>query len=67
MKDTTAKEPIIFWNRFDQVKPDADQEYLVCTPDGVIRVSYYNGDTWGYLNSVKEDVVYWSILPFVPF
>jgi hypothetical protein len=58
--------PVIFWQRFDQVKPEGDAEYLVCNTDGVIRVSYYDGTDWGYLASVKENITHWSILPSVP-
>ena len=58
--------PVIFWQRFNQVKPQGDAEYLVCNTDGVIRVSYYDGKDWGYLASVKENITHWSILPSVP-
>lgn len=33
---------VIFWQRFDQVKPQGDAEYLVCNTDGIIRVSYFD-------------------------
>jgi hypothetical protein len=62
----TVLAPVIFWQRFDQVKPEGDAEYLVCNTDGVIRVSYYDGTDWGYLASVKENITHWSILPSVP-
>jgi len=58
--------PVIYWNRFNQVLPPEDGEYLVCNNDGVIRVSYYNGDSWGYLASVKENITHWSMLPELP-
>lgn len=58
--------PVIFWQRFDQVKPQGDAEYLVCNTDGVIRVSYFDGTNWGYLSTVKENITHWSILPQVP-
>jgi hypothetical protein len=58
--------PVIFWQRFDQVKPQGDAEYLVCNTDSVIRVSYFDGKDWGYLASVKENITHWSILPSVP-
>jgi hypothetical protein len=58
--------PVIFWQRFDQIKPQGDAEYLVCNADGVIRVSYFDGMDWGYLASVKENITHWSILPSVP-
>ena len=57
---------VIFWQRFDQVKPQGDAEYLVCNTDGVIRVSYFDGTSWGYLSTVKENITHWSILPQVP-
>ena len=57
---------VIFWQRFDQVKPQGDAEYLVCNTDGVIRVSYFDGINWGYLSTVKENITHWSILPQVP-
>ena len=57
---------VIFWQRFDQVKPQGDAEYLVCDTDGVIRVSYFDGINWGYLSTVKENITHWSILPQVP-
>jgi len=56
---------VIFWQRFDQVKPQGDGEYLVCNADGVIRVSYFDGKDWGYLSTVKENITHWSILPSV--
>lgn len=58
--------PVIFWQRFDQIKPQGDAEYLVCNTDGVIRVSYFDGKYWGYLSTVKENITHWSILPQVP-
>ena len=57
---------VIFWQRFDQVKPQGDAEYLVCNTDGIIRVSYFDGINWGYLSTVKENITHWSILPQVP-
>ena len=57
---------VIFWQRFDQVKPQGDAEYLVCNTDGVIRVSYFDGTHWGYLESVRENITHWSMLPQVP-
>lgn len=66
MKDTNPIETVIFWNKFPQVKPDADSEYLVCNTNGVLMVSYFDGEHWGYLASVKEDISHWSILPQVP-
>ena len=62
----TVLAPVIFWQRFDQVKPQGDAEYLVCNTDGVIRVSYFDGTDWGYLATVKENITHWSILPQVP-
>ena len=62
----TVLAPVIFWQRFDQVKPQGDAEYLVCNTDGVIRVSYFDGNHWGYLASVRENITHWSILPQVP-
>ena len=62
----TVLAPIIFWQLFDQVKPQGDAEYLVCNTDGVIRVSYFDGTRWGYLSTVKENITHWSILPQVP-
>ena len=57
---------VIFWQRFDQVKPQGDAEYVVCNTDGIIRVSYFDGINWGYLSTVKENITHWSILPQVP-
>ena len=62
----TVLAPVIFWQRFDQVKPQADSEYLVCNTDGIIKVSYFDGTHWGYLASVRENITHWSILPQVP-
>lgn len=62
----TVLAPVIFWQRFDQVKPQGDAEYLVCNTDCVIRVSYFDGTNWGYLASVRENITHWSILPQVP-
>ena len=58
--------PVIYWNKFEDIKPNADEEYLVTNSDGVIRVSYFDGVNWGYLCSVKENIIYWSILPQSP-
>ena len=64
--DNRLLAPVIFWQRFDQIKPKGDAEYLVCNTDGVIRVSYFDGTNWGYLSTVKENITHWSILPQVP-
>jgi hypothetical protein len=58
--------PVVFWERFNHIKPQGDMEYLVCNTDGVIRVSYFDGIDWGYLATVKEDITHWSMLPQVP-
>ena len=68
-KSTEAKllAPVVFWNKFEDVKPNPDKEYLVTNSDGVILVSYFDGVNWGYLCSVKENIIYWSVLPQSPF
>ncbi|CAH56632.1 hypothetical protein PHG11b_5 [Flavobacterium phage 11b] len=58
--------PVIYWNKLEDIKPNAEEEYLVTNSDGVIRVSYFDGLNWGYLCSVKENIIYWSILPQSP-
>jgi hypothetical protein len=52
----TMLAPVIYWNRFNQVLPPEAAEYLVCDSDDIIKVSYYNGDSWGYLASVRENI-----------
>ena len=63
--ETGPIKPIVFWNRFENVKPDGDSEYFVCTSDNVIKVSYFDGQSWGYTNK-KEHVILWSPLPEIP-
>jgi hypothetical protein len=64
--NNVAFPPIIYWNKFDDIKPNGDEEYLVTNSDGVIRVSYFDGTNWGYYSAVKEEIIYWSILPKSP-
>ena len=63
--ETGPIKPIVIWNRFEDVKPDGDSEYFVCTNDKVIKVSYFDGQSWGYTNK-KEHVILWSPLPEIP-
>lgn len=63
--ETEPIKPIVIWNSFEKVKPDGDSEYLVCTSDKVIKVSYFDGKSWGY-TSKTEDVILWSPLPKIP-
>jgi hypothetical protein len=58
--------PIVFWQRFDRIKPQGDAEYLVCNTDGVIRVSYFDGVEWGYSSLIKENITHWAMLPSAP-
>lgn len=62
--DIDFKKPIIFWNEFEKVKPVTDGDYLVCDVDGIIKVSYFDGECfWGSLSNSTLNITKWSLLP----
>ena len=63
---STRLAPVIYWNDFKKVKPSADEEYLVCDYDKIIKISYFDGEKWGYYHNSDDDILFWSLLPSVP-
>lgn len=58
--------PVIYWNDFKKIKPNADEEYLVCDYDKIIKISYFDGEKWGYYHNSDDDILFWSLLPSSP-
>lgn len=68
-KSTEAKHvlaPVIYWQNFEKVQPNPDEEYLVCDIDKIIKISYFDGEKWGYYQNSDDDILFWSFLPTSP-